>query len=299
MEIDEDLIAALHQDGRISVQDLARSLGRPRAAVAGRLRAILDEGILRVAAMVDPALSGQHVIGHLSIDVSARVEPVAASLRAMDETVLVSAIGGAHDIVSEVRASSTAALQESIARIRAIDGVSGVNTLIYTDVVKGFFVSRYRGESVIDDLDTAIIEQLQGDGRMSYRALGEAVRLSPSAVATRVRRLIDGGVMTISAVEARSLAHRQLSMGVGLVLNDDGDAALAALSARPEVDFATRTIGRFDAVVTLVQPSAGGLNTALERVRGLAGVERIETWTHLSVTKEDYARSLRPVVAIR
>ncbi|KJL34168.1 Lrp/AsnC family transcriptional regulator [Microbacterium azadirachtae] len=297
MEIDDDLIAALHEDGRVSVQDLARRLGRPRAAVAGRLRAILDEGVLRVAAMVDPALSGQHVIGHLSLHVSTRVEPVAASLRAMDETVLVSAIGGAHDIVSEVRASSTAALQDSIARIRAIPGIAGVNTLVYTDVVKGFFVSRYRGEVLIDDLDTAIIERLQADGRMSYRALGDAVRLSPSAVATRVRRLLEGGVMTIAAVEARSLARRQLSMGVGLVLNDDGDAALAALSARPEVDFATRTIGRFDAVVTLVQPSAGGLHAALERVRELAGVERIETWTHLSVTKEDYARSLRPVIA--
>lgn len=101
--------------------------------------------------------------------------------------------------------------------------------------------------------------------------------------------------MTVVAVEARSLGHRQLSMGAGLTLTGDGDAVLAALSARPEVDFATRTIGRFDAVVTLVQHSTGALHAALERVRALEGVERIETWMHLSVTKEDYTRPLRPV----
>lgn len=299
MDFDDALIAALHDDGRISIQDLSRALHRPRAAIAARLREILDGGVLRIVAMVDPALSGQQVIGHLSLCTSSPVEQVAASLRAMDETVLVSAVSGAHDIVSEVRALSTAALQESVARIRAIPGVAGVNTLIYTDVVKGFFVSRYRGEVTIDSLDTAIIEQLQHDGRMSYRALGEAVRLSPSAVAMRVHRLLDGGVMTIDAVEARSLGHRQLSMGVGLVLSDDGDAVLATLSARGEVDFATRTIGRFDAVVTLVQPSAGALHAALERVRALPSVERIETWMHLSVTKEDYGRSLRAVAPTR
>ncbi|GAB6859786.1 Lrp/AsnC family transcriptional regulator [Microbacterium xylanilyticum] len=295
MDFDDELIAALHEDGRISIQDLSRSLVRPRAAVAARLKAILDEGLLRVVAMVDPAFSGQQVIGHLSLRLSAPVEQVAGTLRAMEETVLVSAVGGAHDIVSEVRAPALTALQESIARIRAIPGVSAVNTLVYTDVVKGFFVSRYRGEVTIDRLDEAIIAQLQRDGRMSYRALGEAVRLSPSAVAMRVRRLLDGGVMAVVAVEARSLGHRQLSMGVGLTLTGDGDAVLAALSARPEVDFATRTIGRFDAVVTLVQPSTGALHAALERVRALDGVERIETWMHLSVTKEDYTRPLRPV----
>ena len=61
------------------------------------------------------------------------------------------------------------------------------------------------------------------------------------------------------------------------------------------VDFAARTLGRFDAVATLVEPSAGALYASLERLRALPGVTRIKAWLHLAVLKEDYARTLRPL----
>ena len=52
---------------------------------------------------------------------------------------------------------------------------------------------------------------------------------------------------------------------------------------------------RFDAVATLVEPSAGALYDSLERLRALPGVTRIEAWLHLAVLKEDYTRTLRPL----
>ena len=47
---------------------------------------------------------------------------------------------------------------------------------------------------------SAIIEQLQQDGRLSYAALAKAVGLSEAAVRQRVQRLLDSGVMQIVAV---------------------------------------------------------------------------------------------------
>lgn len=111
-----------------------------------------------------------------------------------------------------------------------------------------------------------------------------------------MRRLVDAGVITISAVEARGLTHRQLSMGVGLHLTVDDDGVLDGLRSWRGVDFAARTIGRFDAVATLVEPSAGALYASLERLRALPGVADLEAWLHLAVLKEDYARTLRPAV---
>jgi hypothetical protein len=103
--------------------------------------------------------------------------------------VFVSAIGGVYDLVAEVRLGTMPELHAVIEDIRAIPQVLDVNTLVYTSVVKGPFVSSYRGDVVLDETDTALIELLQEDGRISFRALGEVVRLSPSAVATRVQRL--------------------------------------------------------------------------------------------------------------
>ena len=179
---------------------------------------MLADGTVRVVAAVDPVFLGQHVLAHVSVRTDGPAEPVALHLRGLSETVLVSAVGGAHDLVTEVRLGSMSALHDLLAQFRALPRVAEINTLIYSTVVKGFFVSDYQGDVTIDATDTALIEQLQRDGRKSFRALGEAVRLSPSAVTTRVQRLIDGGVIKISAVEARGLAHRQLSMGVGLSL---------------------------------------------------------------------------------
>ncbi|WP_312674657.1 Lrp/AsnC family transcriptional regulator [Microbacterium sp.] len=295
MDFDAELIRALQEDGRASILSLAERVGQSRAVVAARLRTLLSDRTVRVVAAVDPVFLGQHVLAHVSIRTDGAVEVVAERLRDMSETVLVSAVGGAHDIVTEVRVGSMSELHDLLARIRGSAGVLDINTIIYSTVIKGFFVSEYHGGVTLDGIDEALIEHLQSDGRMSFRALGEQVRLSPSAVATRVQRLIDAGVIKISAVEARGLAHRQLSMGVGMTLGDDDEAVIDELRRGRGVDFAARTLGRFDAVATLVEPSAGALYASLERLRALPGVTRIEAWLHLAVLKEDYARTLRPL----
>lgn len=296
MDFDAELIRALQADGRASIQSLAARLDQSRAAVSARLRSMLADGTVRVVAAVDPVILGQHVLAHVSIRTDGPAEPIAEYLRSLPETVLVSAVGGVYDLVTEVRLGSMSALHELLAEIRALPRVVDINTLIYTSIVRGSFVSGYLGGITIDATDVALIEQLQRDGRKSYRALGESVRLSPSAVATRVQRLIDGGVIKISAVEARGLAHRQLSMGVGLHLTGDDDSVFAAMASWGGVEFAARTLGRFDAVMTLVELSAGALYASLERIRSLPGVAHTEAWFHLAVLKEDYARTLRPPV---
>jgi len=295
MDFDVELVRALQQNGRASIQSLADRLGQPRAAVSARLRALLADGNVRVVAAVDPGFLGQHVLAHVSVRTDGTAGPAAEELRGFGETVLVSGVGGAHDLVAEVRVGSISGLHEVLGRIRGIPHVVDINTLIYETVIKGFFVSHYRGDIAIDAIDSALVEQLQRDGRASYRALGESVRLSPSAVATRVQRLIEAGVISISAVEARGLAHRQLSLGVGVNLRAGDDDVAEALRNWPGVDFAARTIGRFDIVATLVEPSAAALFASLERLRALPGVAGIEAWFHLTVLKEDYARTLQPV----
>jgi Lrp/AsnC family leucine-responsive transcriptional regulator len=53
-----------------------------------------------------------------------------------------------------------------------------------------------RTERSLDDTDWAILRELQADGRLSFNELGRRVSLSPPAVAERVRRLEEQGVIT-------------------------------------------------------------------------------------------------------
>ena len=52
------------------------------------------------------------------------------------------------------------------------------------------------GHGVIDGINFRIIEELQADGRLSMAELGRRVNLSPPAVAERVQRLEETGVIT-------------------------------------------------------------------------------------------------------
>src|SRR5215213_6913673 len=53
----------------------------------------------------------------------------------------------------------------------------------------------------LDDVDRRVLDELLRDGRAAYAELGRAVGLSASAVAERVRRLEESGVITGYACE--------------------------------------------------------------------------------------------------
>jgi Lrp/AsnC family leucine-responsive transcriptional regulator len=48
----------------------------------------------------------------------------------------------------------------------------------------------------VDDMDWALLRELQADARLSFSELSRRVHLSPPAVAERVRRLEESGVVT-------------------------------------------------------------------------------------------------------
>jgi len=50
--------------------------------------------------------------------------------------------------------------------------------------------------SILDDMDWRLLAELQADGRLSFNELARRVYLSPPAVAERVRRLEQAGVIT-------------------------------------------------------------------------------------------------------
>jgi Lrp/AsnC family leucine-responsive transcriptional regulator len=62
-------------------------------------------------------------------------------------------------------------------------------------------------DDLVDDTDRRLLIELQADGRLSHAELGRRVGLSAPAVAERVRRLVDEGVIEgfHAAVDPRAL----------------------------------------------------------------------------------------------
>jgi Lrp/AsnC family transcriptional regulator, regulator for asnA, asnC and gidA len=147
---------------------------------------------------------------------------------------------------------------------------------------------------LLDDVNKAIVEQLQKDGRRTYGAIAEAVGLSEAAVRQRVQRMREAGIMQIVAVtDPLQVGFRSQAM-VGI--RADGDARLVAerLSAVEDIDYVVLCTGSFDILVELVCEDDDAILELLNGViRQIPGVRDTETFMYLKLTKQTYTWGTR------
>jgi len=148
--------------------------------------------------------------------------------------------------------------------------------------------------ALLDEVNKAIVEQLQADGRRSYAAIAQAVGLSEAAVRQRVQRLLESGVMQIVAVTDPTQVGftRQAMIGV----NADGDLRDVAdkLAGLPEVDYVVITAGSFDILLEVVCEDDEHLLSLLnDSIRSVPGVRDTATFVYLRLAKQTYTWGTR------
>jgi Lrp/AsnC family transcriptional regulator for asnA, asnC and gidA len=146
----------------------------------------------------------------------------------------------------------------------------------------------------LDEIDKALIEALQADGRQPYTKLAAEVGLSEAAVRQRVQRLIESGVTQIVAVTDPMMLgfHRMAMIGI----RADGDLRVIAdkIASVPEIDYVVIVGGSFDLLVEVVCEDDDHLLRVLnDTVRAIPGVRAAETFTYLHLHKQTYAWGTR------
>jgi DNA-binding Lrp family transcriptional regulator len=291
--LDERLIHVLQHDGRAPMEAVATALGLSRAAARFRYERLVARGALHVVGVVDPAAQGLHAFAHLSVFVTGSARNVARAIAELPTAPLVSIVAGRASLIAEVRAPDMAALHHLIRGVKTLEGVHHVEAATYTQRIKDrLSPSPSSHTQRIDDLDRAILDILQEDGRISFAQLGRVVSCSPSATRARVQRLLASGVARITAIATPGEAGLTQMCGLGLRLSRS-DEVISALAALSSVNYLALTVGRWDAVATLLVASPAAVVSETDRIRVLPGVDSIEAWTHLEVVKEDY-RLKRP-----
>lgn len=150
-----------------------------------------------------------------------------------------------------------------------------------------------RRDVALDDVDRAIIEQLQRDGRLPYTRIGQAVGLSEAAARQRVQRLVETGVVEVVAItNPLSLGYRRMAM-LGIRTTGDMTAVAAQLSELAEVAYVVVTAGAFDLLCEVVVADDAALIELVNRIRGLDGVAATETFVYLDLAKQTFAWGAR------
>lgn len=114
-----------------------------------------------------------------------------------------------------------------------------------------------RAVIILDKLDTAVLDELQVNGRMTSAELAERVGLSPSAALRRVRRLEDDGVIDRYVMLIDPVAiGRTVSVFVEVSLDSQAEELLdefeAAIAQTPEVMSCHLMAGDADYLVHVV-----------------------------------------------
>jgi Lrp/AsnC family transcriptional regulator, leucine-responsive regulatory protein len=130
----------------------------------------------------------------------------------------------------------------------------------------------------LEEIDTALLLALQGEGRMRLEDLARRVGLAPSSVHDRLRRLQRDGVIrkwTISvAPEALGLAVLAF---VGVRASKPCSELVEPLGAIGEIEEMHSVAGQFSMLLKLRAPSTERLLEIIERIKRVPGVQDTET----------------------
>jgi len=141
---------------------------------------------------------------------------------------------------------------------------------------------------LLDDIDRALISALVADGRATYAALAPLVGMSQGSVRTRVQRLLDERIITVSG----RIDPASLGLGVFCFAFVEAATPAAALAAQlaeiDEVVFVVLASGRFDLMVEMRCADEQRLLEILDEIRALDGVRRLQTATSMHYDKQDW-----------
>jgi Lrp/AsnC family leucine-responsive transcriptional regulator len=135
----------------------------------------------------------------------------------------------------------------------------------------------------LDDIDRAVLRELQADGRLSNVDLARRIGLSPPATHARVRRLERDGVIAryVALVDREQAGFDLLcfvSVGLRAHNHDEIERFRSVVTAMPEVLEIHHVTGEYDYVLRVALRNRRDLERFLvDRLSLIPGIARIQT----------------------
>ena len=140
----------------------------------------------------------------------------------------------------------------------------------------------------LDDVDTALIEALQQNGRDSFRRIAAEVGVSEATIRSRYQRLCDDGIVQVTAVtNPLGLGYDAMAM-VGVRTSGPPEDAAELIDQVEEASYVVVAAGQFDLLVELVCVDRRHLLDVTNRIRTFDGVASTETFVYLELRKQLY-----------
>lgn len=136
--IDRSIIDCLQEDSRRPSAEIARGLGIAERTVRARIDRLVQDGVVHLAAIVNPRALGYDVTADVFLEVElGKVQSVADEVSKVEEVCYVGLTTGDRDISLQVHAPSIDALYDFVSqRLNRISGVLRSKTFVIPRVNK-------------------------------------------------------------------------------------------------------------------------------------------------------------------
>jgi Lrp/AsnC family leucine-responsive transcriptional regulator len=135
--LDENIVAMLKENGRVTNREIADNLGVTRAIVGTRIARMTEANALRIVAAADFSAYGYDVLLAIAVNVVGRAaEDVARELSDLAEVFAVHLVTGQYQIELLVAARNFGELSSKVVTgISGVRGIANIDVAIVTDIV--------------------------------------------------------------------------------------------------------------------------------------------------------------------
>ena len=280
------ILVELCHDGRASNVKLARELGISPVTVAKKIRTMVNEGVITIKAMPNPAKTGYYAQAFIGLCVNLKkIHGICDQLMDNIHVNMVTTSFGRFDILLIVFFSDFETLQDFIKEyLPQIEGINTIDTYIILEDKRrnrGVFPSDSTKSKPkpIDEVDGKIIEELIRNGRPNSTALANKLGISKATLSRRIALLLKESVIKILAIPDFSKigysSNAYILICAEIAKIDD---VCDQLFLYPEVHLVMRLASDFDILVGVYSANSDTLFEFLEtKVGNIDGIFKTET----------------------
>lgn len=313
-DLDRQIAAALQVNGRATWLQIARAVDSSESTVARRAQRLIEQGVLRIAAVTDPGRAGFGYPVLVQLRCGAAAAPRVADILAdRADARFLALVTGTFDIVMELIVPSRRYLANVL--LNELTAIEGIGETTTESVVRNFKTSYdwsrallgeaadelqgtfgatavQSGAATLDPIDLELVQLLGEDGRRSFADLAAHLGTSESVARRRVHSMCASGSMSFATFVAPELLGYDVElmcwMRVDLARLDEVASTLATL---PEVRYLSATSGYSDLICEIILRSQDDLyDFSTKTLAGLNGVHSVNFALELQTVKRAHLR---------